>query len=167
MIAKTFLRPPSISFLLTSCMVLAGGCSQPSNQPAEASAEPVSMIIIESNDRMRFSPSTFTVQADAEITLTLSNIGSMPKETMGHNLVILQSDVSPNSFAAAAVRHYANDYLPPAYAEGIIAATTVLGPGETQTITFKAPATPGTYPFVCSFPGHTQAGMKGLMTVVP
>ncbi|HEU5090712.1 MAG TPA: plastocyanin/azurin family copper-binding protein, partial [Roseiflexaceae bacterium] len=33
-------------------------------------------------------------------------------------------------------------------------------------VTFKAPA-PGTYTFLCTYPGHYAAGMKGTLTVEP
>jgi azurin len=38
----------------------------------------------------------------------------------------------------------------------------VLGPGESETITFKLDAA-GEYNFICSFPGH-YALMKGVIT---
>ena len=45
----------------------------------------------------------------------------------------------------------------------VIAATKLLGPGESETISFTAPE-PGDYQFVCSFPGHF-AMMRGIMVV--
>ncbi|MEC7281083.1 MAG: plastocyanin/azurin family copper-binding protein, partial [Verrucomicrobiota bacterium] len=40
-----------------------------------------------------------------------------------------------------------------------------LGPGENDTIEFTAPALSGDYEFLCSFPAHLFAGMRGVMTV--
>lgn len=127
---------------------------------------PVSTITITGNDRMRFEPKAFTVKAGSEITLTFENIGRMPKATMGHNLAIIEPGVSVQAFADAAMGHPATAYIAPQYAHQVIAATAVLGPGESETLVFTAPAEPGDYPFVCSFPGHTPVGMVGLMTVV-
>lgn len=141
------------------------GCGE-KQATQSAGPEVVSSLTIEGNDRMRFSPDRFAVKAGETIELTLRNIGTMPKETMGHNLAIIEPGVSPIAFATAAVRHPNKAYVAPEYADRVVAATAVLGPGETETITFTAPAVPGDYPFVCSFPGHTQAGMKGIMTVV-
>ena len=38
-------------------------------------------------------------------------------------------------------------------------------PGETVEVTFDAPKAPGVYTFICTFPGHFLAGMKGTLTV--
>ena len=46
-----------------------------------------------------------------------------------------------------------------------LAMTTALTLPETSdTIFFNAPATPGDYDFVCTFPGHSQL-MKGVLRV--
>ena len=47
----------------------------------------------------------------------------------------------------------------------MLANTALAGAGESVEITFKAPAKPGTYTFVCSFPGHFALGMRGTLTV--
>lgn len=152
-------------FSISLMALMLSSCADKEAPPA-VSVETVSVLTIEGTDRMRFNPDRFAVKAGETITLTLKNVGTMPKETMGHNLVILQPGVSAIAFATAAVRHPDKKYIAPEYAAQVIAATGVLGPGESEVITFTAPAEPGDYPFVCSFPGHTQAGMKGVMTVI-
>jgi len=144
---------------------MLSGCSD-KQAPQSALPGVVSVLTIKGNDRMRFTPDRFTVKAGQTIELTLENVGTMPKLTMGHNLVILEPGVSPIAFAAAAVRHPNTAYVAPEYADRVVAATGVLGPGESEVLTFTAPTQPGDYPFVCSFPGHTQAGMKGIMSVI-
>lgn len=146
--------------IISSFLVGCGGSDEVS------APEAVTEITIQGNDRMRFHPTHFTVRAGETITLTLENVGRMPKETMGHNLAILEKSVNANAFAAASIGAAPQDYIAPEYADRVIAATGILGPGETEVITFTAPAAPGEYPFVCSFPGHTPAGMKGIMEVV-
>ena len=44
-------------------------------------------------------------------------------------------------------------------------ATGLAGPNETVEVTFAAPTAPGSYAFVCSFPGHYALGMRGVLTV--
>ncbi|MDQ5977348.1 MAG: hypothetical protein QG602_320, partial [Verrucomicrobiota bacterium] len=43
--------------------------------------------------------------------------------------------------------------------------TKLLGPKQSEEIVFTAPAEAGEYPFICSFPAHFIAGMKGVMVV--
>ncbi len=150
---------------LGAAALLLFGCGRDNGTAADA-GEPVTEITITGNDRMRFAPTRFTVRAGETITLTLDNIGRMPKESMGHNLAIIDKSLNANAFAAASIGYPAEEYIAPEYADRVIAATKVLGPGESETITFTAPAETGEYPFVCSFPGHTQAGMRGIMVVV-
>ncbi len=44
-------------------------------------------------------------------------------------------------------------------------ATDLLNNGDTMTITIPADAAPGDYEFICSVPGHKEAGMVGTITV--
>ena len=62
-------------------------------------ADGVAELTIEATDTMKFTAKKFTVTAGQKVKLTLKNIGSLPKEIMGHNLVIVKSDVDSNSFA--------------------------------------------------------------------
>lgn len=152
-----------VLFGVTVSLTACGPAEPPA--PVEPELELVTSIHITGNDRMQFNIREFAVPAGAEITIIFENIGSMPKEAMGHNLAILDKGMDPNVFATAAIRHPANAYVPPEYQDKVLAATAVLGPGESATLLFTAPTDPGAYPFVCSFPGHTPAGMKGVMTV--
>lgn len=109
-------------------------------------------ITIEANDRMQFDTKEIKVTAGAEITLTLKHVGKMPKQAMGHNWILLKEGVVVKDFAMEAMKAKDNGYLPKD-SKDVIAATELLGGGESDTITFKAPAK-GTYTFICSFPGH-------------
>ena len=65
--------------------------------------------------------------------------------------------------AAAAARD--SDYIPASLQTQILASSKLLGPGEMDSINFTAPSEPGNYTFLCSFPAHMFAGMRGIMTV--
>lgn len=147
-------------------VLLAAGCGK-SAGPKGGGADdaPLTSVTITGDDRMRFSPTRFTVERGATLTVTLHNIGTMPKESMGHNLVFLTPGTSPNGFAASSMRHPAAAYVAPELKDRVVAFTPVLGPGERHELVFTVPDAPGEYPFVCSFPGHTQAGMRGVMVV--
>lgn len=127
-----------------------------------ASAETVE-IVIEANDTMKFNKTTFSVKSGDTVKLTLNNVGNLPKVAMGHNLVILKKGVATATFAGPAAAAAATEYIPAALKDQVLAATKLLGPKESDTITFTAPE-PGTYNFLCSFPGHF-ALMNGTMEV--
>ena len=40
----------------------------------------------------------------------------------------------------------------------------VINPKKQHTLHFRAPSTPGDYPYICTFPGHWQA-MQGILRV--
>ena len=123
-------------------------------------------ITITGNDTMQFDVKEFTVQAGAKVELTFKNIGKLPKLAMGHNLVILKEGVSPLKFGQKIMGMGANptNPLPKESLEEVIAATKLLGPGESEKLTFTAPKQEGLYQFLCSFPGH-YAIMRGVMVV--
>ncbi len=125
----------------------------------------VTIVEMTGNDRMKFNLEAFTVPAGGEVKLTFRNVGKMPKAAMGHNAVFLSADADAGRFATAAASARDNDYLPADMADQILVATKLLGPGESDTIEFTAPIEPGDYVFLCSFPAHMYAGMRGVMTV--
>ena len=122
-------------------------------------------VTITGNDTMQFDKREFTVKSGEKVEIEFKNIGKLPKIAMGHNLVILKKGISSLKFGQKAMAMGANatNPLPEGSMGDVIAATKLLGPGETETITFTAPD-PGDYQFVCSFPGHFAA-MRGLMVV--
>lgn len=122
-------------------------------------------IEIDSNDQMQYSTKAFEVTEGQIVTLVLKHTGKLPKAAMGHNVVILKPGTNVPEFAMKCAPMAASDYVPqdPESKAMIIANTKMLGGGETDTITFQAPAA-GEYPFLCTFPGHF-AMMQGVMTV--
>ena len=122
-------------------------------------------VTITGNDTMQFDKREFTVKSGEKVEIEFKNIGKLPKIAMGHNLVILKKGISSLKFGQKAMAMGANatNPLPEGSMGDVIAATKLLGPGETETITFTAPE-PGDYQFVCSFPGHF-ASMRGIMVV--
>jgi plastocyanin len=47
----------------------------------------------------------------------------------------------------------------------VVASLPLLGPNETAELTFAAPETPGRYTYLCTFPAHCAAGMRGVLVV--
>ncbi len=133
---------------------------------AATPAAPVAAVIeLTANDSMKFSQTRFEVSAGQEVKLTLTNLGTMPKVAMGHNFVLLKKGIDPKAYSDAAIMAVATDYVPAALADQVIAHTKLLGPKQSDEITFKAPTEPGEYPFLCTFPAHFLSGMKGVIVV--
>ena len=122
-------------------------------------------ITITGNDTMQFDLKSFEVKAGEKVELTFKNVGKIPKIAMGHNLVVLKKGISAVAFGQKAMGAGANatNALPDSVKVDTIAATKLLGPDETETISFTAPET-GDYEYVCTFPGHF-ALMRGTMKV--
>ncbi|WP_367870624.1 azurin [Luteolibacter sp. Populi] len=118
------------------------------------------------NDQMQFNTKTLEVTAGEKVTLSFKHIGQLQKVAMGHNVVILKAGTPIPPFATKAMTAAANDYIPvdEESKKLIVAHTKVLGGGESQTITFTAPAEAGDYPYLCTFPGHF-ALMQGVLKV--
>ena len=121
---------------------------------------------ITGNDTMQFDVKNFETKAGTKIKLTLKNVGQVPKIAMGHNLVVLKKGITAVAFGQKALGAGANatNALPKSLMGDVIAATKLLGPAESETIEFTAPKEPGSYEYVCTFPGHF-ALMRGTMTV--
>ncbi|KQB37546.1 azurin [Flavobacterium aquidurense] len=133
-------------------------------EDSESQAEAVSNdLVIEGNDQMQFNKAELRATAGQPITLTLKHVGKIPKEAMGHNLVILQEGTDEAAFAAKAITAKETDYIPASEKASIIAHTKLLGGGEEDTIEFTIDKK-GTYNFLCTFPGHV-AMMKGVLIV--
>ena len=119
------------------------------------------VIIINSNDLMKFDQNELRVFEGQKITLTLNHTGKMSKEIMGHNFVLLKKETNLNDFAQRAMLARQNEYIP--MGNETIAYTKMIGGGESDTITFTAPEK-GSYTYICTFPGHYGL-MKGVLIV--
>jgi azurin len=119
-------------------------------------------VAIESNDMMQFNLREMTVPTECtDVEVSLKHSGQLSAKVMGHDWVLARdSDMSAiiNAGLAAGSRH---GYL----AENdkrIIAATRVIGGGESATVTFSTSALQKgvRYAFFCTSPGHATV-MRG------
>jgi azurin len=114
---------------------------------------------------MKFSVTTITAKPGEQIRVRLTAKGAMPKIAMAHNFVLLAKAADVLKFVNASAMAATTAYIPADLKDQVLASTGLAGAGETVEVTFKAPTAPGAYAFVCSFPGHFAAGMKGTLTV--
>ena len=148
-----------IRFFLVSSIasMLLSQVTADKNKPTE--------IVITGNDKMQFDVKTFEVKTGDSIRVVFKNVGKMTKIAMGHNLVILKKGITAIAFGQKSLAAGANasNALPDSVKSDVLASTRLLGPNETETITFTAPEA-GEYEYVCTFPGHF-AMMRGKMKV--
>ncbi|MBT8257215.1 MAG: azurin [Bacteroidia bacterium] len=119
----------------------------------------VAKLVITGNDLMQFNKKELKVKAGQKVKLTLRHIGKLDVNVMGHNVVILKQGVNLEDFAARAATARDNGYIPEGTDE-VLVSTKMIGGGQSTSIEFTAPAEPGSYKFLCSFPAH-YAMMQG------
>ncbi len=123
-------------------------------------------IEIDGMDNLRFSEEVITVKPGETITIKLVNKSKIPAIAMSHNWVLMAADADVHAFDKAALKAGKdNGYLPKGMDDQVIAHTGMVGGGESDSVTFTAPKTPGDYEYICTFPGHFAAGMKGKLVV--
>ena len=132
---------------------------------AAAAAKGVRTVEIIGTEDMKFSMPTITAKPGEQLRVRLVVKGAMPKIAMAHNFVLLNKSAKVVDFVTAAMNARATDFIPADKKADVLAATGLAGAGETVEVTFKVPAAAGEYPYICSFPGHFQAGMKGSLVV--
>ncbi len=116
-------------------------------------------------DQMRFTVTNIEASPGQKIKVILTTVSDYPKIAMAHNFLLLKAKADATALANAAARASKNEYIPEDKKDQILACTGLAGDGETVEVTFTAPKTPGEYLYICSFPGHYAAGMKGTLTV--
>jgi azurin len=157
-----FIAAAAVALLFAGC-----GQNNSSGSNADTPGTPASPRIVEitANDTMKYSLTSIEAKPGEELTVVLTNEGTVPKEIMGHDWILLKSGSDVVAFASAASVAKDTDYVPPSLKNEIIAQIGLLGPRKSDQVEFTVPATPGEYPFLCSFPAHCQAGMHGFLVV--
>lgn len=110
-------------------------------------------------EQLLYDKTELTAKAGEKVTLVFKNAST----GMPHNWVLVkpgtQDKVAQDSLAAGADKGWL------AKGPSIIAHTKMVEPKQSDTVTFTAPAEPGNYPYICTFPGHSVI-MRGVLKVV-
>jgi azurin len=119
-------------------------------------------VAIGAGKNLSYSVRSFEVRPREPVRLTFANPDVVP-----HNWALIKpgtlsrvGDLVNKIIAEpdAALRHY----IP--RTDDVLLYTDIVGPHDDFTISFRAPATPGRYPYLCTFPGHWMV-MNGEMIV--
>ena len=152
---KTF-RSMLVAIALVSTLALTacgggGSTSGGASGTLEVSAD---------GENLAFKPAALTGKAGGQITVTFKNASTAQQ----HNWVLVSGgDDVAATVDEEAVNVGAPDYLP---TTNVVGGSKMLQPGASATVTFTAPAA-GKYVYLCTFPGHYAAGMKGELTIAP
>lgn len=131
----------------------AAPASAGSDIPGIADIPESSTIELTGDDQMKFDKTLFKVKAGQQVTLKFTNVGKLPAAAMSHNVVILKPGTDVQAFGEAAVGAKDSEHIPQNMLGDVIAHTKMLGPGQSDQITFTLPDA-GVYDFICTFPGH-------------
>jgi azurin len=150
-----------VSLVLLSAPVAPAAPAAAQDKPASS----VRTVEITGGDDMKYSVTSIPAKPGETLRIRLTSKGTLPKIAMAHNVVVLKAGAKQIDFANAAAMAAATGYIPADMKDQVLGATTMAGPGETVEMTIKLPTTPGTYPYLCTFPGHFAAGMRGTIVV--
>lgn len=144
----------------------AGDATVAADSGAGGDGDPC-ILSIEAGDQIAYNKDSLSVPSScAEVTVTLTHTGALPKAAMGHNWVLLPTTASVEDVARAGMRAGIDNGYLPADDERIVAATELIGGGESTSVTFSLSALDEgeSYIYVCTFPGHWTA-MRGTFSV--
>ena len=114
-------------------------------------------------EKLSFDLKWFVVEAGKAVQIVLVNVDAMP-----HNLIVGKPGSLEAIGTAAGAMPMPTDPDAKAFVPdlpAVLYSTRLVKEGETERLGFTAPAEPGEYVFVCTFPGH-WVRMYGVMLVV-
>ena len=140
----------------------SAGAKRQLTLPAEWGGRVDAELALDAVEPLRFSAPELTVKAGARVRLLFNNEGEML-----HNFVLVapgRADAVATAAASMGLTGQERNYVPDT--PDVLYFTAILEPDRSETIFFRAPTTPGTYPYICSFPGHGFV-MRGTLRVTP
>ncbi|MGW4277717.1 azurin [Streptomyces seoulensis] len=124
-------------------------------------------VTVDSTDQMSYDTREITIDKSCkEFTIRLTHSGSLPKNVMGHNLVISRTADMQAIATEGMTLGIDQDYINKDNT-AVIAYTAMIGAPEKETsVTFDTSKLEagGDYSFFCTFPGHISM-MKGKVVV--
>lgn len=166
-VAATVAAPTAAPAAPTAAPAAAAGVPTEPLGPAVAEGEGEEQLEVGTDvAQLVFAPNALSAPANTLVTLTFNNLAA----AVQHNWVLVDGgdDVAEavNAAAQAGVTRETGTAgaVPPADTPGLLVAVPMINAGEGSTVTFETPG-PGTYQFICTFPGHYIAGMRGELTV--
>ena len=111
-------------------------------------------------ERMMYDVKELTLKPGKKVKLTFANEDFMP-----HNLMLVNPgkiDEIANQALVMGAKGFENGFIPDN--KNILWHSKLLDGGKEEVIEFTTPSSPGDYPYMCSFPGHSII-MRGMLHV--
>lgn len=118
--------------------------------PPPAAAADTVRVEISAVPGLRFNLARFEAAPGAPVKVVFRNADA--QADMSHNLVFTRPGAREKVVQAALQTTAQKQYVP-AMPE-VLFHSPLVEQGDSYTLTFTTPATPGVYPYVCTFPGH-------------
>ena len=149
--------------LLPILAIVAGALFSNAQAPAPAGDVTKLMLGVVPNV-MKYDKAELTVKAGAKVMLLFKN----EKCALQHNFLLLKPGTKDAGGALADKmltdpQALAKQYIPES-ADVLVKGHKLIGIGQSDLIEFTAPAEPGDYPYICTFPGHWRL-MNGVLKV--
>lgn len=108
------------------------------------------VVVSSEGTDLSYDVTEIRAKAGSTLTIRYENTSDMP-----HNIVFVNSRDDIQPVGVAGIRARDNDYVPQDEENQarIFASTKLAKPGDTVFVTFTVPE-PGTYPYICTYPGH-------------
>src|SRR6266508_4527308 len=156
-LAKEFRMNLKVRFWLLSLAlvgaVILSACGGSTGGTTPAGGGAAAPLAVTTQDSFKFDPPALTAKANTATTVNVKNAGALQ-----HNWVVVKPEDADKVDQAAAAK--TGDATGVA---GVLSGGKLINAGASESVTVNLPA--GTYTYLCTFPGHYQAGMKGTLTV--
>jgi len=129
--------------------------------PAAWQGEVDRTITLGTEPGLRYDRTELQVEAGSRVALVFENT-----DDLMHNVVFVRPGTVASVAQAAlnmGLEGPERGYVP--RSDDVLYYTSLLEPGAEETIYFRVPDEPGTYTYVCTFPGHWRT-MQGTLRVV-
>ncbi len=148
-------------FTAVCCLVVSACGKIAQGENVHPAPEEVLTIGTQGN-QLLFDTASLRAQSGNQIKLTLKNNST----NFEHNWVLVDggTNVAEQVYKRALATGEQAGFLPDDM-DAVVTYTEMVAAGQQETILFTAPTIPGSYTFLCTFPGHYLAGMTGTLLI--
>jgi azurin len=133
--------------------------------PQKESGVTVGKKVKGDNGKTQYILKKIEAKPGQKMKIILHNYSKLPASAMSHDWVLLKMNANPMKVANKSSQAREKGYIASSVENEIIAHSGIVSGGNSDSVTFTVPDKTGKYEFICTFPGHYAAGMKGKLVV--